>query len=253
MLAEKRHEIILQILAERGSVSVLELKDILNTSESTIRRDLTQMDELGLLTKVFGGAVSNQETALMIGELSVLQKTDVNTAEKRMIGEYAASLITPGEFVYLDAGTTTEWIIRFVADRSVTFVTNAVNHAGKLAAAGFRVIMIGGEIKDTTEAVVGSQAVQAIQRYHFSKGFFGTNGISEKWGFTTPDDNEAAVKQAAVKQCHKAYVVADHTKFDTSAAVTFAAFKEMRILTDRIPAGKYRQYTNITICGEPEE
>ena len=60
---------------------------------------------------------------------------------------------------------------------SATFVTNAVSHARKLAAAGNRVILIGGELKGTTEAVVGSQAILAIQGYHFTKGFFGTNGV----------------------------------------------------------------------------
>lgn len=250
MLAEKRHEIILQILAERGSVSVLELKDILDTSESTIRRDLTQMDEKGLLTKVFGGAISSDSSKVLTGELTVVQKQMVNIPEKRVIGEYAASLIGPGEFVYLDAGTTTEWVIRFVTDKSITFVTNAVNHAGKLAAAGFRVIMIGGEIRGTTEAVVGSQAIAAVSRYHFSKGFFGTNGITRHWGFTTPDDNEAAVKSAAIERCHKAYMLADHDKFGAGASVSFAAYEDMIIITDEEPAAKYMQPGNVLVVGE---
>lgn len=83
---------------------------------------------------------------------------------------------------------------------------------------GNRVILIGGELKGTTEAVIGSQAILTIQGYHFTKGFFGTNGVSKRHGFTTPDPNEALVKQEAMRQTERCYVLADmpeirHGKF----------------------------------------
>lgn len=74
-------------------------------------------------------------------------------------------------------------------------MTNAVAHAKTLAAAGFRVYLVGGELKGSTEAVVGNQALMNLQSYHFTKGFFGTNGISRQSGLTTPDMNEAMVKR----------------------------------------------------------
>ena len=80
MLTEQRHEIILNLLSEKGSITVTELKDILNTSESTIRRDLNTLDEQGRLTKVFGGAVE-KINGVSTTELSVSQKADVNTEE----------------------------------------------------------------------------------------------------------------------------------------------------------------------------
>ncbi|MFR3283448.1 MAG: hypothetical protein ACLTR6_02990 [Clostridium fessum] len=91
--------------------------------------------------------------------------------EKRRIAQFAAGLIQPDDFVYLDAGTTTGYILDYLPARSATFVTNAVSHAKRLAAAGNRVILIGGELKGTTEAVIGSQAILTIQGYHFTKGF----------------------------------------------------------------------------------
>ena len=89
--------------------------------------------------------------------------------------------------MFIDAGTTTAYMIDYITQRNATYVTNAVLHARRLAAAGFRVFLTGGELKGSTEALIGTEAVGALQRYHFVKGFFGVNGITLKCGFTTPD------------------------------------------------------------------
>ncbi|MFQ7500604.1 MAG: DeoR/GlpR family DNA-binding transcription regulator, partial [Blautia coccoides] len=183
MLTEKRYEEILKLLDEKKSITVTEIKEMLNTSESTIRRDLTALDRAGKLVKVFGGAVS-ADAAFTAAEPSVAQKVGVNKEEKQAIARYAASLIVPDDFIYLDAGTTTGYMIEYVTERTATFVTNAVSHAQRLAALDFRVLLIGGELKGTTEAVVGNQAILSLQSFHFTKGFFGTNGVSRKSGYT---------------------------------------------------------------------
>ena len=157
MLTEQRHEIILNLLSEKGSITVTELKELLNTSESTIRRDLNTLDEQGRLTKVFGGAVE-KSNGVLTTELSVSQKATVNTEAKKKIAMYAAKLVAPNDFIYIDAGTTTEYLIDYLDEKNATYVTNAVTHARKLAVAGFKVILIGGELKGITEAVVGNQA-----------------------------------------------------------------------------------------------
>ena len=121
MLTEQRHEIILNLLSEKGSITVTELKDILNTSESTIRRDLNTLDEQGRLTKVFGGAVE-KINGVSTTELSVSQKADVNTEEKKKIAMYAARLVVPNDFIYIDAGTTTEYLIDYLEEKTATYV-----------------------------------------------------------------------------------------------------------------------------------
>ena len=142
MLTEQRHEIILNLLSEKRSITVTELKELLNTSESTIRRDLNTLDEQGKLTKVFGGAVE-KNNGVSTTELSVSQKATVNTEEKKKIAMYAAKLVSPNDFIYIDAGTTTEYLIDYLEEKTATYVTNAVTHARKLAIAGFKVILIG--------------------------------------------------------------------------------------------------------------
>ena len=243
MLTEQRHEIILNLLSEKGSITVTELKEVLNTSESTIRRDLNTLDEQGRLTKVFGGAVE-KNNGISTTELSVSQKAVFNTEEKKKIAMYAARLVAPNDFVYIDAGTTTEYLIDYLEEKNATYITNAVTRARKLAIAGFKVILIGGELKGITEAVVGNQAILTIDRMNFNKGFFGTNGITEKSGFTTPDINEALVKETAFAHCHFKYILADSSKFGETSAVTFGNIKDATIITDK-KNGSFAKLPNI--------
>ena len=163
MLTETRQGEILQMLEEKGSVTVQELTEKFRTSESTIRRDLNALHKKGALIKVFGGAVQ-AESRLATKDEKVALRKEQNRDQKIRIARYAASLIKAGDFVYLDAGTTTGYMISFLQERAVTFVTNAVSHALKLSENGFRVILIGGELKAATEAIVGNEAYAALQK-----------------------------------------------------------------------------------------
>lgn len=247
MLTEKRQEEIVRLVQERESMTVAELKDILQASESTIRRDIVTLDKEGRLIKVFGGAIAVQSAQIVNQELSVIQKKELQTVEKQVIAQYAASLIEPDDCVYLDAGTTTGWMLEYIREPQATYITNAVDHAKRLAQKGFHVILIGGEMKGTTEAVVGAEAVVNIQKYHFSKGFFGTNGIDQKMGFTTPDINEALVKQSAVRntQLNHRYMLATGQKFGKICAITFSGFDGITILTEEMPEEPF--WKNVTI------
>lgn len=250
MLTRQRQEQILKLLSERGSITVAEIKDILNTSESTVRRDITTLDRQGKLIKVFGGAVmADADVVVTAHEYTVAQKVDLNCMEKQKIAKYAASLIEPGDFVYLDAGTTTAYMLDYVEQTEVTFVTNAVAHAQRLVSKGMKVLLVGGELKASTEAIIGNQAMKTIREYHFTKGFFGTNGVTRKCGCTTPDANEAMIKQSAMEQCRQCYVICDYSKFDNVSSVTFAPFYGTTFITDRTIAG-YEEYENIWIAEE---
>ena len=232
MLTEQRYETILRMLDERGSVTVTELKDLLDASESTVRRDITALGRAGRLIKVFGGAVA-MERIMTGSEPTVAQKVEVNKEEKCRIAAYAAGLIEPEDFIFLDAGTTTGYMLDYLTEKNATFVTNAVAHAQKLAEMGMKVLLVGGELKSSTEAIVGAQATEMIRKYHFTKGFFGANGVTKKTGFTTPEASEAVVKEIAMAHCRDRYVLADHDKFGSVSSVTFGAFQSAIILTDR--------------------
>ncbi len=249
MLTEQRHELILKLLEENGSVTVTEIKELLDTSESTARRDITALDRAGKLIKVFGGAVAADRDAVTAYEYTVAQKLDINREEKRKIARYAAALIEPEDFVFLDAGTTTGCMLDYITEKRATYVTNAFAHAQSLVAKGMKVLLIGGELKASTEAIVGNQAMRTLQGYHFTKGFFGANGVTRKSGCTTPDANEAMVKQTAMEQCKNCYVLCDHSKFDVVSSVTFAPFYGTEFITDRQSAG-YEECDNIIVAEE---
>lgn len=245
MLSEQRQAMILQYLEERRSVTVAELTEFLGISESTARRDITVLDKAGKLVKVFGGAVA-LESHYLAQEPTVAQKSEENQEEKQRIARYAASLVGPEDFVYLDAGTTTGYMLDFLEEKDAVFVTNAVAHAQRLAAMGCRVLLVGGTLKAATEAVVGASAARMLRDYHFTKGFFGTNGVSREAGFTTPDVNEALVKRTALEQCRRAYVLVDHTKFQVVSAVTFASLEAALVLTDNSQEGF--EEADVTVC-----
>lgn len=246
MLTEKRQEEILALVNEQGSITVQELKEIFDASESTIRRDLNTLHDMGRLVKVFGGAVK-LESKIQVTEERVEKKKEQNREEKQKIGQYAASLVEAEDFVYLDAGTTTGAMIPFLSESKATYVTNAVSHALMLAEKGFRVILIGGEMKAVTEAVVGFEACRNLEKYHFTKGFFGTNGVDKKAGYTTPDIAEASVKECAMKHSEVSYILCDGKKFQQICPVRFGAYNEGIIITDAILEDSYKNERNIII------
>lgn len=250
MLTEKRQEEILLLLSRKGSVTVQELKDLFDASESTIRRDLNVLHKKGALVKVFGGAVQ-AESKISARDEQVSLRSEQSLEEKTRIARYAASLIEPDDFVYLDAGTTTGCMIPFLTEHSAVFVTNAVSHALRLANSDFRVVLIGGELKAATEALVGNEAYASLQKYHFTKGFWGTNGISIASGFTTPDINEAMIKECALRHTKTPYVLCDSRKFHQTSPVCFGEFTSAHVITDRLPDDSYRGLPNLTVV--PEE
>lgn len=233
MLSEQRQKAILEMVEERHSVSATELMKVFDASESTIRRDLNQLDAEGLLVKVHGGAMA-KGTVYHTADDDVTVRMGLNHDEKVAIAQFAAQLLEPGDIVYLDAGTTTELMVEFFTEKNVTFVTNACSHARKLAQHGYKVYMLGGEFKRLTEAIVGEEAILALDKYNFTKGFFGTNGITLKNGFSTPDISEALVKKKAMEKTKERFVLADSSKFSQISSVTFAGFHDTRIITTKM-------------------
>lgn len=244
MLTEERLARILSIVDAKGSATVAELMKEMGASESTVRRDLLTLDKEGRLKRVRGGATAISGTLFNIKEDEVSVRLRQHVDEKNAIGEYAASLIGPDDFVYIDAGTTTAKMLLPELCRDATYVTNAIAHAMRLSGMGLRVFILGGEFKHTTEAIVGEEAIDSLQKYNFTKGFFGANAINLRNGFTTPEVKEAAVKRCAMEHCNEKYVLCDSSKFDQTASVSFADFSQAIILTDQIK-DNYRDMPNV--------
>lgn len=244
MLTEERFAEILRIVNEEKSVTVQELKERLNASESTIRRDLSVLGKKNLLVKVHGGA-----TALEMGyttkDVEITSRMDTNVEEKQRIGKYAADLIENDDFVYLDAGSTVAHMLDFLPATDAVFVTNGIAHAQALSRKGITVYLIGGLLKPATEALIGSQAAESLKRYHFTKGFFGTNGVDIRCGYTTPDPAEAMIKEAAIERCREAYILADSSKIGRIAPVRFGDFSSAELITTELTDKEWKKEKNI--------
>ena len=244
VLAEERFALILEQLNAKRSVTVQELCEALHTSESTIRRDLTELDRLGKLNKVHGGATL-ADSRFLADEPTMETKRNLAVAEKRSIAAAAAGLIGAEDFVFIDAGTTTLELVRTLSGPALkaTYVTNGVAHARQLAQKGCRVYLPGGLLRPQTEAIVGVSTVSSIQQYNFTQAFMGANGVALEAGFTTPDPEEAAVKAAAVHRARESWFLVDDAKFERIYPAVITDLHSGAILTNRCPNPKYKQYT----------
>ena len=159
---------------------------------------------------------------------------------KKLIARKAASLVKEGACVYRDASTTVAARIPFLPDtKSIIYVTNSPLIAQRLAERNLTCYVTGGELKLTTNAFIGSFAIDRINHFNFAIGFFGTNGIHPQAKFTTPDPQECAIKMAAISKCFSIYILADHTKLDRISTVTFCDFAAPTLITDE-RTDKYR-------------
>ena len=202
MLAEERHRKICETVLSRGTVTTVELMELLDASESTVRRDLAELEQRRRLVRVHGGA-SRIGNGYVLRDQALDEKHFLHAGEKQTIASFAASLIKPGDFVYLDAGSTTEALADCIEERDATYLTNSLPIARKLLARGCKTLLPGGTVKPLTEALVGEETIASLTKYHFTIGFWGTNGFSPKTGFTTPELSEAKVKEFSIAQTLK--------------------------------------------------
>lgn len=229
MILEKRLEIILDTLEKEEAVSNKILMDKLSVSESTLRRDLSYLQDMGKITRVHGGAVLNNIAASEIN-FTDNQKTKQN--EKALIGKKAAKLIKDAKFIYLDAGSTCHALIKYFSPgKDVTVVTNGLMHVDDLISKNISTILLEGKIKPSTKVTTGIKTLDAISKYNFDLAFIGANGFDER-GFYTADPNEAVVKAKAIENSTRAYILADKSKENIKYYQTIATRDEIKLITE---------------------
>lgn len=233
MFPEERRRRILEQMRAGEAVAVCDLAAEFGVSESSVRRDLAELERSGLLARTHGGALPVEGT---MEEPTFAEKTAVHLPEKSAIARVAAGLVKDGQSIILDAGTTTLGIARLLKQRrDLTVVTNAFHIAAELAdSPAIRVIVTGGEVKGNTFALIGPAAERMLASVNVDTVFLGTNGIDLQRGLTTPTEAEAAVKRSMIASARHTIVVADHTKLGRVAFATIAPVTAARTLvTDR--------------------
>ena len=235
MLSEKRRQLILEIIAREGSVSVVDLCKRFNVSEMTVRRDLRLLGDRGLLLRVHGGAVSGRGRSF---EPPFMLRATKRKAEKERIGKRAAALIKDGDSIALDVGTTTLEIARHLRDKTdLTVITSSLPIVNLLASQPrIRVIITGGILRHGEQSLVGEMAIRTVKDFYVDKAFIGISGITAKEGLTEYNLEDAQVKKALIHFAKERIVVVDASKFGQVAFAAVAPLNEIDgIVTDESP------------------
>lgn len=223
MFEEERLLKIAEYVQNRTRATVPELCNVFRISESTVRRDLTELDSRKLLKRTHGGAISVESVS---SEPSYSEKEDTYRAEKESIAKKAAEFIEDGDTLIVDSGTTTLCLISELARfKNLTIVTNSIILAAKIPAQpDTTVLLTGGVLRNNTLALVGPTAESTLSNLHADKAFIGTNGIDASYGFSTPNVIEASVKRKMIDAADQVYILADHSKF---GRISFAKFGDI--------------------------
>jgi DeoR family transcriptional regulator of aga operon len=217
---------ILDRVASSGSVDVTDLAETLGVSGATIRRDLQTLSRDQRLVRTHGGAVAREVTE----ELPAQVKATQRHPEKSRIGQAAATLVEDGAVIGMTGGSTAMQLARALAGRpNITIVTNAIDIAAELVGrAGVRLVVIGGIVRQSAEAV-GPPAEAMLAQYHLDIAFIGVDGLSAEEGCTTYDEMEAQTDLAFLRRARRTVVIADSSKL---GKVTFARISPASGVTD---------------------
>jgi DeoR family transcriptional regulator, aga operon transcriptional repressor len=232
---QNRSDKILKLLLQKGTVSVDELMKKLAASAPSIRRDLTRLEERGLIRRTHGGAALVQELLYEPFRYDAAFQTREHrfVKEKRHIGLAAADLVAENETVGLTAGTTTTWVARSLRHRNnLTIVTNAVNIAMELCnMPGLKIHMTGGYLHwPWSFSLIGASAINFLGDTFLDKLFLSVSGIDPERGTTTNQSDEALTFRAMVKQAKQVIVVADSSKLGVVTPSLICAIEDVDVL-----------------------
>ena len=227
-LAAGRQEKVARILRRQRIVHVEEFSAKLGVSPATVRRDLAEMEEMGLLTRVHGGAVSAERR---LAEPVFDDKEGLAASQKQAIAEAAAQFVKPNDSVFLDGGSTVLALARLLtAMTGITVVTNSLRVAGTFSGAGPRMILVGGEFRRLSQTFVGTLTEPIIQRLHVDTAFIGTIGLSPDNGMTTTDPREAHTKELVMAHARQVILLADSSKMGKLSFVEFGSLSAVNVL-----------------------
>ncbi len=242
MYAEERQQAMVRLVEQERRLSVVALAEAYAVTTETVRRDLSQLERLGLVRRVHGGAVPAGSLSTIESELS--ERATINTDLKDAIARAALSQLPPdGSTLLIDAGSTTARLASMIPHaRRLTAFTHAVPVAARLVNhPQIELHLLPGRVRATTQAAVGAECVAALDRVRADTVFLGTNALSRDHGLSTPDSDEAATKSALVASARRVVVLADSSKFDKESAIRFATLDDVDCLvTDSGITGDYR-------------
>jgi DeoR family transcriptional regulator, fructose operon transcriptional repressor len=230
MSFQNRKQKILQIIEQKGEVSVKDLAEFADTSEVTIRRDLIQLASDNLLYRTHGGAMP---LSSINSPINFLQKSAQNASQKDYICRLAAQEIQDGDIIFMDCGSTVFRLCQFIKNKRIKVVTNSLPVVYELMNSEVSVNLIGGEVDSDRQAVHGIIAIEHIKRYSVNKAFLGIDGISIARGLTALSEKEAQITLTMMQQAQNTYILCDSSKINQDKYLQFADILSVtNIITD---------------------
>lgn len=236
MEKQKRQKKILEFIRANSAATVADLCESFQVSEMTIRRDLAELDEAGLLRRVHGGATLGTGRS---NEPTYRARALENHEAKQAIAALAASLVADGDSIALDVGTTIHEMVSPLKDRlDLTILTPSLSIANSLLEvfrpnSGMRLMLTGGIVRQDEKSLIGEYAQSMYHNLNVDKAFLGVGALNIKEGFTEYNLDDAAVKKAMLGSAEKVYFLADGSKFGRSTFASVAPLSTATaILTD---------------------
>jgi len=239
MFADQRRNLIIEMLTEKGTVTVNDLTSLLNTSAATIRSDLNQMEKAGLLTRTHGGAMLKEkvEEADPVFDRAYEIREKKFRAEKQRIGYSALKYIHEGQCIFLDASTTCFELAKYLSEskKRLTVATSGIATAAMLKENPYlTVIIIGGIVRNASNSVEGLLGEELLRKINIDILFTSAYAFNTRDGLSDFSLYEVELKRIMVAVANKVIAVLDHSKINKSSSATFAHPNEIDLfITDK--------------------
>lgn len=214
MLAHERLQTIVDLINQKGFANNRELALMFEVSEATIRRDVEELEQQGLLIRIHGGAKRLLDPSVLRpeNELNMSERFAVHAQEKQKVAAYAASFVNDGDCIFLDGGTSVSAMIPFLKHKRVKIVTHS-HLIAQMADASYDITLLGGHYDPRYAMSVGPLTLENLQRFNFDASFIGCAGIDfEESLLYTAEMDTLAIKETAMQLSHKNYLLVDSSK-----------------------------------------
>jgi len=233
--AINRQDSIIMHLSKLKESTVSEMTQRFLVSEATIRRDLKELEELGKLTRTYGGARFIENPG---SEPPIYARMDEDTPIKEEIGKTAASLIENGDTIFISSGTTAYQVARYLTNhKDLTVITNSlpvINHLCRNSE--ITLIVLGGIVRHSEQSITGQTTERTLAEFRTDKVILGVRAIHAEHGLTNDAQQETQIDRQLFEITRNIIIVADHTKFGKIASRFLAPLSSVsHIVTDAIP------------------
>jgi DeoR family glycerol-3-phosphate regulon repressor len=247
-----RHQQIIDLVTQTGYISTEELVNVFNVTSQTIRRDLNELAEQGLIRRHHGGAASPSS----IENSDYQERKYFFSKEKQAIAQRVASLIKNGSSLFIDIGSTPEAVAHaLLQHQNLRIVTNNLNAAHILMEkSDFDITIAGGNLRDDG-GIIGEATVAFLSQFRLDYGILGISAIDEDGTLLDYDFHEVQVKRVLINASRKVFLPVDHSKFNRHAIVRLGSIGDLDVLlTDSQPSEKITQLlqqnnVQLEICG----